>query len=372
MYPFLAVSLTLGCCLYASLTDLRERKIKNLCSFGLLYCGLILQVIFFLQGQIPFSYLLTVTLGGGALAYLSYLTHFFAPGDAKLFWAACVALPPTFFDSPNGYVFAPLVLGINTFVPYLVGLLLYALLKTGVHEKWRVIQTGFAPKTLSTNLFGLLGFMGFGTLLLWVVETTVSRFSIPLGPVVKFLLVLGGYQAIFFWARARRLEAVVPILGTSVCITAWLYMGFSVPVGVRQSLFTLIGLYVGVYAIFRPLILMLANPVIVTEVSIAELEAGMLPAEAIVKEENAGEVRYIKVDATQSSIQFDPAAALVYPSRPLDTDTVHRLKAQAQEGDFDDFGGRLRIQKTIPFAPFIALGVLLTVIFRGSIFSMFS
>ena len=83
-------------------------------------------------------------------------------------------------------------------------------------------------------------------------------------------------------------------------------------------------------------------------------------------------VRYIKVDATQPPIQFDPAAAVVSPSRPLDTDTVHRLKAQAQEGDFDNFGGCLRIQKTIPFAPFIALGVLLTVIFRGQIFSMFS
>ncbi len=212
MYPFLAASLTLGCCLYASLTDLRKRKIKNLCSFGLLYCGLILQVIFWIQGQIPFSYLLTVTVGGGALAYLSYLTHFFAPGDAKLFWATCVALPPAFFDSPNGYVFAPLVLGINTFVPYLVGLLLYALFKTNRREKWGALQTVVAPKAILTNLFSLLGFIGIGTLVWVMVEAVGSKFSLPLGPVVRFLLALGVYQGISFWAQTRRLEAVVPLL----------------------------------------------------------------------------------------------------------------------------------------------------------------
>ncbi len=161
------------------------------------------------------------------------------------------------------------------------------------------------------------------------------------------------------------------VLGTSICLTAFIYTGFSVPGGIRQTLVILTGIYVGVYAVLRPLILMLANPVIVKEMSIAELEAGMLPAEAILKEEQNGEVRYVKADATQAPIHDDPAVVLVHPSHPLDADTVHRLKSQAQKGDFDAFGGRLRIQKTIPFAPFIALGVLLTVLLRGQIFSMF-
>ncbi|MCD6507146.1 prepilin peptidase, partial [Candidatus Poribacteria bacterium] len=99
-----------GCCLYASITDLKERRIRNFCSLGLLYCGFILQVIFWLQGWIPLFYLISVTLGGAVLAYLSYIFNFFAPGDAKLFWAVCVALPPLLFKSPKGYMFAPIVL----------------------------------------------------------------------------------------------------------------------------------------------------------------------------------------------------------------------------------------------------------------------
>ncbi|MCD6505926.1 hypothetical protein J7M22_04795, partial [Candidatus Poribacteria bacterium] len=287
-----------GCCLYASITDLKERRIRNFCSLGLLYCGFILQVIFWLQGWIPFSYLISVTLGGAVLAYLSYIFNFFAPGDAKLFWAVCVALPPLLFKSPKGYMFAPIVLGVNVFIPYLVVLFIYALFKTDREERLRVIRTVTSPKAILTRLFGLFGFVGVGIAVSVIVEIIALklRLSIAPGSFVRFLLAIGVYQAIIFWARSKGVEILVPLLGTLAYLVIFIYMGFSVPRGVQHLLFILIGIYVGIYALLRPLILSLINS------ALAEEKAGMVPA-------------------------------------------------------------------TIAFAPFITLGVLLTVICRGPIYS---
>ena len=44
-YPNLFIALLLFFCCYATYTDLRERKIKNFCSYGLIYAGILSQVI---------------------------------------------------------------------------------------------------------------------------------------------------------------------------------------------------------------------------------------------------------------------------------------------------------------------------------------
>ena len=43
-YQNLFISLLLLFCCYATYTDLRERKIKNFCSYGLIYAGILSQV----------------------------------------------------------------------------------------------------------------------------------------------------------------------------------------------------------------------------------------------------------------------------------------------------------------------------------------
>lgn len=105
---------------------------------------------------------------------------------------------------------------------------------------------------------------------------------------------------------------------------------------------------------------------------ISELQAGMIPAETILKEENAGRIHYVKMMPTQPQMTFSQEAVLVQTSHLLDNDTVQRLKEEEQKGHFDSFGNRLKIQKTIAFAPFITLGVLFTIIFQGPIYSILS
>ena len=56
-YKNLLILIVLGFCGYACYTDIRWGKIKNYCSYGLIYVGLLAQVIFLIQRDTTLSYI---------------------------------------------------------------------------------------------------------------------------------------------------------------------------------------------------------------------------------------------------------------------------------------------------------------------------
>jgi len=85
----------LGFGIFASHTDLRSRVIPNPLTWLLLILGVVGQLVFCLMGKTTGAHFLFVFFGGFLVGYLLYVLGFWAPGDAKLFWAMLVALPPT-------------------------------------------------------------------------------------------------------------------------------------------------------------------------------------------------------------------------------------------------------------------------------------
>ena len=85
----------LGFGIFASHTDLRSRVIPNPLIWLLLILGVVGQLAFCLMGKTTGAHFLFVFFGGFLVGYLLYVLGFWAPGDAKLFWAMLVALPPT-------------------------------------------------------------------------------------------------------------------------------------------------------------------------------------------------------------------------------------------------------------------------------------
>ena len=63
-YQNLSIVLLLLFCLYATYTDLRERKIKNFCSYGAIYAGTLCHVISVLSGNSPPLGSIATLLGG--------------------------------------------------------------------------------------------------------------------------------------------------------------------------------------------------------------------------------------------------------------------------------------------------------------------
>ena len=127
-YQNLFISLLLLFCCYAAYTDLRERKIKNFCSYGLIYAGILSQVKFCINS--------IFTVVGGFLIKL-YWFGIFAAGDAKLVWGASLLMPAGLFSEAAAYAqYTPTTLVINIFVPYCLILVTY-LCKTDVQQKCR-------------------------------------------------------------------------------------------------------------------------------------------------------------------------------------------------------------------------------------------
>jgi Flp pilus assembly protein protease CpaA len=154
----------------ASVTDIRERRIPNIVSWGLLYFGMAAQTLFWVRGVVPFSYVIAAVLGGGVFAYLAYRSGMAAAGDAKLFWAASVALP-------RGFLFPPLVLAINTFIPYLAGLVLLSLVRSRPRAIARAARQALSPASVLQSVVGVMGFVGIGMALSAGVETAAKAWS---------------------------------------------------------------------------------------------------------------------------------------------------------------------------------------------------
>ena len=88
----LLIGLLLLFCCYATYTDLRERKIKNLCSYGLIYAGILSQVVAVLSGSSGLLNSIFTVVGGFLIVIALYWFGIFAAGDAKLVWGASLLM----------------------------------------------------------------------------------------------------------------------------------------------------------------------------------------------------------------------------------------------------------------------------------------
>ena len=127
----LLIGLLLLFCCYATYTDLRERKIKNLCSYGLIYAGILSQVVAVLSGSSGLLNSIFTVVGGFLIVIALYWFGIFAAGDAKLVWGASLLMPAGLFAEATAFAqYMPTTLVINIFVPYCTILVTYLCLKT--------------------------------------------------------------------------------------------------------------------------------------------------------------------------------------------------------------------------------------------------
>ena len=164
----LAALLSAG--LYLSHTDLSIRMVPNKWTFGLLLIGIVGQVVMISLDVILLKSVVAILLTALAIAFALTLFGFWAPGDAKFFWAAVVALPPTLcpIDDPFSLQATPMALILNALACYLVVLLLVPFWQ----KQWRFGRSedeADKPRLLTAamGLAGLTGLtLGFSVLIM--------------------------------------------------------------------------------------------------------------------------------------------------------------------------------------------------------------
>ena len=365
-YEYFLVFLALGFCGYASYTDLKTQRIRNLCSLGLLYVGTLSQLMACYLGATTLPYVLGLFFGSGLIAFAFYWFGIFSPGDAKLFWGLCLIFPLSLFKSLSGTLsFTPLVLALNIIVPYSIGVLGFLLFKfISMRNKLELlryfVRSNFQKATLLETLFSLLLFIGIGSALTYLLQ----RVGWEPDPFLRLVFVLVAFTLI---QKLLSLLPKTPVYYAAIGLAGlWLALQAAPSVPVFLSSFALfLALYFLVFFVAKQLVLSLASVVLDSLVDVNRLQAGMIPAEQIVRVEQPNHsIRYEKRLVEFSSglgenvvISPDPAG--------LTVEEVAQLQHLAAAGAFAEFGNQIKIQPAVRFAPIISIGVLLTILCQG-------
>ncbi|MXV73981.1 hypothetical protein F4Z99_06855 [Candidatus Poribacteria bacterium] len=365
-YETFLLFLALIFCGYASYTDLKTQKIRNICSLGLLYAGILSQLMSWYLGTTTPLYILGLFFGSGLIAFALYWFGIFSPGDSKLFWGLGLILPLSLFKGLSGSLsFPPLILALNIVIPYSVGLLTYLFFKFALMPNKLAflrssVMSNFQIAALLEKLFNLLFFIGIATALtslLELLDWQPDRF-------VRLLLVLTVFILI------QKMLAPVPKTPVYYVIVgfAWVWLSVrsapSVPVFLLGFAF-FSGLYLLVFVIAKQLVLGLASIALDNAVDVKGLRVGMIPAEQIVRvTEPDGSARYEKKQVAFSSGQDDNIVVSPNPAG-LDAEEIEHLRDLAASGALAKFKNQIKIQPSIRFAPVISFGALLTIFCQG-------
>ncbi len=374
-YQNLFISLLLLFCCYATYTDLRERKIKNVCSYGLIYAGILSQVVAVLSGSSDLLNSIFTVVGGFLIVIALYWFGIFAAGDAKLVWGASLLMPADLFSEAAAYAqYTPTTLVINIFVPYCMILVTYLCLKTDVRQKSQAFMSIFRQEDFRKQIFERVFSLIFLLGLRQFVMLSLRWLGIELGLWHQLLIVFSLYFTLSYYVKRLGLERVrnyvvcVVMIELMVITTPWTLSAWS---ETYVPLLKIYLLYLAVFFFGRHFIANLDSIVLDREVDISDLKEGMVPAEQIVKTEgDDGEITYSKEGFALPNVLNSNIILGTLPGG-VSKEKIAELKQLAADGEFEVFDNTIRIQHSLRFAPVICLGVILTLLCRGPFFTFF-
>ena len=374
-YQNLFISLLLLFCCYATYTDLRERKIKNVCSYGLIYAGILSQVVAVLSGSSDLLNSIFTVVGGFLIVIALYWFGIFAAGDAKLVWGASLLMPADLFSEAAAYAqYTPTTLVINIFVPYCMILVTYLCLKTDVRQKSQAFMSIFRQEDFRKQIFERVFSLIFLLGLRQFVMLSLRWLGIELGLWHQLLIVFSLYFTLSYYVKRLGLERVrnyvvcVVMIELMVITTPWTLSAWS---ETYVPLLKIYLLYLGVFFFGRHFIANLDSIVLDREIDMSDLKEGMVPAEQIVKTEgDDGEITYSKEGFALPNVLNSNIILGTLPGG-VSKEKIAELKQLAADGEFEVFDNTIRIQHSLRFAPVICLGVILTLLCRGPFFTFF-
>ncbi len=374
-YENLFISLLLLFCCYATYTDLRERKIKNFCSYGLIYAGILSQVISVLSGSNGLLSSIFTVVGGFLIVLALYWFGVFAAGDAKLVWGASLLMPAGLFSEATAFAqYTPTTLIINIFVPYCVILVTYLCLKTDVQQKWQAFMLIFQREDFRKQIFERIFQLIFLLGLRQFVILSLRWLGIEVGLWHQLLVVFSLYFILSYYVKKFGLERIrnyvvsVVMIQLIVITTPWTLSAWSQAYAPLLKIYLL---YLTVFFFGRYFIENLDSMVLDREVNISDLKEGMVPAEQIIRVGGSdGEITYRKQEFALPNV-LDSNIVLGTLPGGVSKEKAAELKQLATDGEFEDFDNTIRIQYSLRFAPMICLGVILTLLCRGPFFTFF-
>jgi Flp pilus assembly protein protease CpaA len=337
LIPTIAVGLAL------SYIDIKENRIPNIGVLILLINAVVMHIVLRTPAlEIILTFIYATLIGFGF-----WFVGIWPAGDGKLFIAYSLLFPTTFYlqGLKEGLLLSFMI---NTFVPlflFMMVIILYRSKQSMLKEALRYSLNPYRTFMVAIILFGFV----------WLVSIPIQLLNIKVGYFTYLLLLFIGFELLnrFFTAKTELFFMGCAILRAGVDFLNIASVGFVL------EFVTLLGAFL----FFRFFILHLAYHLYTEKKRFSELKEGMVPAEGIKKRGK----KYEKVAFFEPSlIGFFSHARhkFIHNIDELTKKDIEKLKRMHAEGklEFDI----LTVSKTQPFAIFLLIGYILTLICPNS------
>ena len=317
--------LTAGLC--AAWTDLRFQRVPNRHTLTLLGIGVTGQVAMAGLGVGGWNHVAGVLLLGLGVALLMMLAGAWSPGDAKMYWAAVAALPPSLcpVDKWVSMETPPAALLVNTLVAYVAVLLAVV---TWRQRPWTTVKQNRGPwLQAAAGLGGLLG------LALSFAQLVLNR---PLSYLEAFAFLVVGYRLLEWGLKPER-RPVVAIPGLAAL--------------------ALLAVTTGGWKDY----LLILGAAWLVELAFQQVRHGS--GRAFGYEMPVGRLQPGAVLRHRLVLAGDDGAEVIWEGgQSLDQERVELLQKRGASGDLP---GTVEVTRALPFVPFLVLGGLATAVFGG-------
>jgi Flp pilus assembly protein protease CpaA len=311
-----------------SYTDFKFAKIKNILIILMIAIALVLN--FFLNS---FTYETIINSSISlALGFFLFYLNYWSAGDAKLFFAFSLLVPISIYHFGKVNYFPSISILINTFVPITIYYLLKSVTKLKIKNIADIVKNQLKTTDLASTILYLFGF-----------PFIFNFFNLKLDLVSSIFILLLLFQVLKKFPKkySTILFSILSILNIAFQTSKILSLTFF-----SDFIISLI-----LYQLFNFVLTFLLTLSFSSPVPISKLKAGQILGEPLFRIGNI----FFKKSKDGEKIS------------KLSQDEVSLLKRLFKSKKLNF--ATLLIEKTIPFAPFIFLGVLITYLVQGNLFS---
>lgn len=339
--------------LWTSYTDIRENKISNRAIAVLLTLGVILNVAVFPENiKIWLMNGLFMSLG----VVLLWLGRALPAADGKLLLAYVFFIPLAIYDRKTPVPSFSIL--INTFVPFFIFFLIQIFKDASGSQKKKAALSIFNIREILRLIINVFMIQLLIMMLSWAGINLIDNYFL------NVLLVIVMYGLI------RNL--LDPVRYFYLIIIALIV---TFPIGSKYAL-AMIGNTARAFLalLFLRYLNEASSSVFSKEIPIDDLKEGMQPLTSFVFYSDIQKYRRrwsTDINIFPTLVKPTESDALLFPLRPegLTKNDIDVLKEARDKNMLTS--ERIYIQKTIPFAPILAVGVTLTILFSGDIFHIF-
>jgi prepilin signal peptidase PulO-like enzyme (type II secretory pathway) len=336
-YFFLPLILTLG--IITSYTDIKEGKIRNKHLIIISCIGLLLYCILFFAKQINNQVILLtlINLGIGTLVgVFLWFFGFWSAGDAKLFASYLFIIPLAFYKIK---IYTYLILLLNVVIPVTLFFIIVLIFKTTLNQKRHILSKYLSLQYIISTI---LVIFSIG----WLTQLIFGLLHIPSNLLFNMFVLMGIDMLI---RKIWRLN-ILYIYGLISTIR------FIIEFKIIFSLmfwYNFIIFVIG-YTILRGFVFDASYFLFSKEMKTEDLKTGMILAENINKKNNKFEKVALKGLFSTTQIH-NKDFLLSHSIEGLSEDDIITLK----KNNIDS----IKVQQTIPFAPFMFVGALIICVF---------